>query len=441
MKKIKKHQGLFFLTIFLSLLCACSQEDLSVPDFDNQSSDAGKETTEITLEEARAELISLLADIDRQTTRSGGFGHRIISNSYVAHFGATVTRSDSVDGELPFYVFNFENEEGFAIMSSDNRLPSLIALASDGSLNEGDSIDNPGFEIFMEALGDWIITPPGTGGPGSGLLPPGDPKPGVDDSLPTYYHYSAWQNTVYPQGGLCFVKWDQSYPYNNNCPIKNGSSTVTGCVATAVAQLMSIYKYPTSYKGKSYDWDAMTAYKYGHLCSRSAMIDMAHLMANLGTKENLDMEYGIEASAAYPNNIPRTLKNFGYSKSGSLVTYSTTSIVNELKSGFPVLVGGYTKENVGHRWLAHGLLVRSRERQTRSTINHYILSTDTVYEYYILNNWGWSGYADGYFLSEVFDLYRGQSFGDNYPDIDNDEKQKRSYYFEQNLNMVTGIRK
>lgn len=46
-------------------------------------------------------------------------------------------------------------------------------------------------------------------------------------------------------GESCKVQWGQDYPYSNiYCPTKNGTKTITGCVATAVAQLMSVYECP-----------------------------------------------------------------------------------------------------------------------------------------------------------------------------------------------------
>ena len=49
---------------------------------------------------------------------------------------------------------------------------------------------------------------------------------------------------------LITAKWGQSGPYNMNCPLLDGDSTLTGCVATAAAQIMYYYKYPESAKGQ-----------------------------------------------------------------------------------------------------------------------------------------------------------------------------------------------
>lgn len=106
--------------------------------------------------------------------------------------------------------------------------------------------------------------------------------------------------------------------------MKNGEQTPTGCVATAVAQLMSTYKYPYSHNGYSYDWYDMTANAKGNICSESTQSQIARLMTELGTKDNLDMSYNTNKngeSGAKSENIPRTLKKFWifrWRKSGRL---------------------------------------------------------------------------------------------------------------------------
>lgn len=68
-------------------------------------------------------------------------------------------------------------------------------------------------------------------------------------------------------GPLITTKWGQERPYNNKCKITiNGKeySMLTGCVATAMAQIMNYHKYPTKGKGEnSYvinygDWGKQT---------------------------------------------------------------------------------------------------------------------------------------------------------------------------------------
>lgn len=252
------------------------------------------------------------------------------------------------------------------------------------------------------------------------------------------------------------MKWNQGSPYNNYCPIKDGERTVTGCVATAVAQLMSIYRYPTSYKGYSFDWNEMTKNKYAWNCSQTSQNQIARLMVELGTKSNLNVSYNTVAkggSGANASNISRTLKNFGYSNGGSLKDYNTSSVVSELKSGYGVLVGGFshkkvkkflgikvkTKYSGGHRWLCHGLLERRRTVKTYNS-NGVLQSTTTESQWYPLCNWGWGGSQDGYYLSSAFNSNKGPAYSDATRSVE-DENGSEDYNFQYKITALIGARK
>jgi len=55
---------------------------------------------------------------------------------------------------------------------------------------------------------------------------------------------------------LLTTSWHQSSPYNESCPMGDGGRTVVGCGATAMAQIMAYWKYPSAGSGsRSYTWD------------------------------------------------------------------------------------------------------------------------------------------------------------------------------------------
>ena len=102
----------------------------------------------ISEDDARKELLSLMSDLEKGGSR--GFSNsRNISNSFTIHVANSKTRGESEEGDsLSIYVFNFDNDEGFAIMSGDNRLPSLIALAENGNITEEEEIEDEGIGLF-----------------------------------------------------------------------------------------------------------------------------------------------------------------------------------------------------------------------------------------------------------------------------------------------------
>lgn len=404
-------------------------------------------SSRISMDEARADLESLLDDLDRANSRGlETHSRRRIKSSYSRPIATPGSRSEETDSAV-IYVFNFEDEEGYAIMSGDTTLPSLISLTESGSLEEGDVIDDPGVAKFLEGMEGYH----------------NDQKQNLAQAVviettigaSSYDVYGEWENIVYHQNGVCPVKWGQEEPYNKYCPRENFESTVTGCAATALAQLMAIYKYPQSYNDYTFSWEDMTSRSSGEACSKKGQDDIARLMQQLGLKDNLNMDYGVKQSGAKNKNIIRTLRSFGYSTPNERKDYKTSDIIEDLKNGYGVLIGGQSQKKVtkilgitvyvdydgGHLWLAHGLLERRR------TVAHYsgnvCLSRSYESQWYPLCNWGWNGKCDGYYFSGAFDINKSGAYPDSEPSSRDDETtvEGSKGNFQYKLFTITGIRK
>ena len=205
--------------------------------------------------------------------------------------------------------------------------------------------------------------------------------------------------------------WGQGDGYNDYCPYDYvaGERTVTGCAATAMAQIMRYWGHPT--RGEGYhSYQPQTHPEYGFLTVyfRTTIYDwsnmpnslsinstdeeinaVAKLMYHCGVSVN--MNYGPEGSSAFDNKVPDALKTyFGYSKEAY---YSERNAVNddvwinalkyELDAGRPVYYGGdftYVDENnqavtEGHAFVCDGY------------------SSDNYFHF----NWGWDGDLDDYY--------------------------------------------
>jgi hypothetical protein len=194
---------------------------------------------------------------------------------------------------------------------------------------------------------------------------------------------------------LIQTKWSQSPYYNALCP----SSSVTGCVATAMAQIMKFWNYPTtgagfhSYNHKNYGTLSAnfgsTTYQWSSMPNvvNSSNSAVATLMYQAGV--SVDMDYSPEGSSAYVISSQSPVTNcaeyalktyFGYKnslQSIEKVYYSQALWISKLKtefdSGRPVLYAGFGSG--GHCFVADGYD-----------------SNDFIHF-----NWGWGGYYDGYF--------------------------------------------
>lgn len=202
-----------------------------------------------------------------------------------------------------------------------------------------------------------------------------------------------------PVAPLLDTTWDQGTPYNNLCPTVNGVATYSGCVATAMAQIMKYYSYPAvgtgsvTYRWESqrrtlsmkfdetpFEWDLMLTSYAGSYTSAQANA-VATLMKACGY--SVQMDYGTGASGAACTNVSRALiSNFRYSKgmvNAFRDTYTTSAwesaIYDNLRNVGPVLYAG-SNDGAGHCFVCDGY------------------STDGYFHF----NWGWSGISDGYYL-------------------------------------------
>ena len=179
-----------FLTLAIALLIAsCSSEEEL-----RQTPVVSSDNNVITIDEAKQDLLGLLADIETADTESRT-SHRTIESSFTTKLGDASSRSD--EEALPIHVFNFANDNRFAIMSGDKRVPSLIALAEKGSFPQDTIIDNPGLAIFLERMGNQ----------GPSKIKDKTPYPYVDPNDPeTFKIYGEWENTIYKDYGYCFFR-------------------------------------------------------------------------------------------------------------------------------------------------------------------------------------------------------------------------------------------
>lgn len=244
----------------------------------------------ISIDEARQRAqyaISFLAENETSATRSHPVNRRIREISALT---TPKTRSVSDNSYLPdtvVYVCNFEDNQGFSIISADNRIPEpLLAVVGSGSFNPDDSVDNPGFALFlagaedyiarsieeyeskkdsMDAVVTWKI---------ESSLPNGffdietsatthiktrSTEPGSSYTKHVRVTTLPWE-TYRQVGPLLPVEWGQSDPYNDIVKYKSNGTAPTGCSATAVAQIIAYWKWPTSYNEQVFDWDEINQY-------------------------------------------------------------------------------------------------------------------------------------------------------------------------------------
>ena len=437
------------IAMLVAILTSCYKDNVFEQDVkigeestpDTSSVNAVAPVRYVTLGEARQQLENILSEMDLSISKSGRV-RRISSAFTLSSDVRTLKKSSSEDEteDVCVHVFNFEDEGGVAFMSATTATPPLLALTEDGCIDTTKEIDNPGMIFFLERLEDYLTDVNNTL---------------VDYDTSVSLSKKFIQTEVFdfyaPKNGYCKVHWGQESPYNMYCTYskKIYGDTRTGCTATALTQFLSVMKYPKAYKGYSFDWDKMIEGKNDD--------KVARMMQLVGTSENIEASYGDlsknEGTGGDFDNIPRTLKNLGFSSGGSISDYNTSKIISELKQGNCVLISGYahikkpalyvcgirvrkTTYKSGHTWLIHGgFTLTTKIYSSHSPAGKkYRNSVDS----YVLCNFGWDGTADGYYWSGVFDTNDGPDFDEAYYPTKLSKNYEKDYWYQYKLEMLTG---
>lgn len=296
--------------------------------------------------------------------------------------------------ETYFYVFNAQAESSFVIVSGDERALPILAYSDENSFDPNNIPPNVAkwLEGYKNELRHLIR----------------------EKKEPTETIRQQWRNLKSGQiknkadartksvGPLIQTTWNQSPHYNALAP----DNSVTGCVATAMAQIMKYWNYPANgtgfhsynhssygtlsanFGGTVYDWSSMPTNVTG---SNNAV---ATLMYHCGV--SVDMDYSPQVSGAYviSSKSPVThcseyaLKTyFGYKstlqgieRADHTETQWVNKLVAELDGGRPILYAGFGSGG-GHAFVCDGYDANS--------FFHF--------------NWGWGGIFDGYFQINALD--------------------------------------
>lgn len=300
----------------------------------------------------------------------------------------TVTSAPRVqERNASFYVVNDNANNRFVVVSADERLDSILGY-SDNSCFDISSMPDALFELFNGYNQQYEF-----------LLA----------NASSIHQRTPLKSVTKAVEPLIKSQWGQSSPYNDQCPenlgLGDGSQCATGCVATAMAQVMNYYQYPSICKGYysyytesqhifqsmdfnqlKFNWNNMLDV-YNDNSTDEQNSEVAKLMHACGV--SVSMDYGTEdsegnvtdESGARSQNIPYALINYFQYNPHTLYrdrSYYTDSewddfIMQELEAGHPILYAG--QGSGGHQFILDG--------------------SDSDGKYHL--NFGWGGLGDGYF--------------------------------------------
>lgn len=307
-----------------------------------------------------------------------------------------------------YYVFNNQGG-GFVIVSGDDRTATILGYSDAGTVDANNMPEN--VANWLQSYSDQIA-----------WLDDNDVKVDMKDVKAHDENVTVANSAAGPLRAQKARRaiapklaslWNQDSPYNEQCPqfyYNDGTTgqSVTGCVATAMAQVMYYHRYPTQTiaqipsltnrystssgtlsvtlnaieSGTAIDWDNMTP-TYGAGSTDAQKSAVARLMLLCGQAVN--MNYG-QSSGASSSLVAPALKNyFGYDEDTRLLKRQNYTIAQwndlvyaELANDRPVL---YTGQSTGG---GHAFVIDGYDGEDLFHVN-----------------WGWGGYCNGYFALSV----------------------------------------
>lgn len=385
---------LTFLALALAVSCSKFEED--VAPVDPKQPAAWSPTR--SYDEALSLAQQSIALVDKGKTRSAR-SRRIVNRRGQCVTMPTTRGGQSLTDTL-MYVFNFENNDGFSIIAANRAVDPVLAVTEKGNYTYGEPTGVENFDFYMDLMAQSLAVI----------------KPPKFDTIRTMPMFKTVEvNESRSCEPLVPVEWYQRGSFGAYC--SNGKS---GCVATAIAQIMAYYRFPTSitttytdapHAGEtiSLDWDWMIDYSYGY--------EIAALMREIGKRVGMiyhpvDENDNETGSSAYSRDVANCVRSFGYSCDTGVPNYAISSIWAALDEQRPVYVDGYdSNEGEGHAWVADGYKYsrigtqyyewRLVDNDEPGLIPHYeyVLTSSTVQTTNLVHyNWGWQfGWCNGYF--------------------------------------------
>jgi len=339
-----------------------------------------------------------------------------LQNKYSTHRASgtfpTLTMTRPISG---LYVFNVGKNDGFIIVSPDDSTVEILGYSNSGQINPDNIPDN--MRAWLQGYADEIAwakerQTTDNGNRHTAKAPRRADRTDVEPLLQTH--------------------WTQSGTFAAKC-IFDDTQTVTGCVATAMAQVMYYHQWPNviidkipayTTATKGYDVAAIPAgtvidwnnilqeyevyleegEQYGtrppnHTTEQANAV--AELLHYCGA--SVSMDYTSNSSGAQSAEIPFALFHyFNYNQTAQFLNRDSYSaddwdeiIYHEVKNRRPVLYGGQSSGG-GHEFVCDGY------------------NTDGTFHI----NWGWQGMSNGYFVLSALDPYQqgigGSSSTDGY---------------------------
>ena len=325
-----------------------------------------------------------------------------VAENYYAQYAPDAAKGNTIEkvltkeylGQPTWYVFQFT--EGWVIVSADDAVRPILGYSFDGEITEDlDNMQNP----FVNRFSYYDRQ----------IVNIAREKGYVDTKAASNWKYI--ENNIFPKASKSVIidalvesKWEQTRPWNNLCPEKDGTWTYVGPVATAAAMIMKYHQWPVSgtgsftntstgttetYSDYTFDYAAMKDVveiewglypEYWETINMSpeAVLNMAELNYLVG--HSFNMYYGTEADGGSGANM-------GFSASALETHWDYTTVMSYM---------GTITDPSDYSSVIQAELNAKRPWWWAGAEHSFVLDGYTD-DYWYHFNWGWGGYCDGWF--------------------------------------------
>lgn len=378
------------------------------------------------------------------------------------------------DIDTTFYVFNAPGDNGFAVISADTRIPQQVLAFSETGHFELDS-DCPAFSVFLDYAQNYaadciakaqeqrdsiinsIYEKFGLTVDLDSANSLSKKKRVIQRFLLTCQCYSYTHvETIAEVKPMLKTNWHQLSPYNERVVGGNKCEQgyAAGCIPISIAQLMVYWRYPQQIEGTTMNWSMLNNESDSSNPQYKSQASL--LVSTIGKKSKTS--YGCSISASNIALALNYLISMRYNSPKTMTGYKFNKVINNLKKGWPVLMGG-TRDvasggSLSMTWLSDGYI--HQKKTVSSQLTYVVVEVDdetgrgscrfehtsggcSVTEPEFLHiNWGNGPKYNGYYAKDVFDV-------DARYKVDNDGVYVRDfstntdYNYKRNLQIVDGI--
>jgi hypothetical protein len=347
-------------------------------------------------------IIATALSLTSQAKEVDSLSARTVATAFFSSKGIKSVVNDITPKNFKGNLYLFVGEKGFVLLPADDAVRQVLAYSSESSFPSGNL--PPQVKALLQDYSDVV-------------------EYARQNNLP---QHPSWKTILSgteshsKEGGVApmvTARWGQSYPYNTLCPLDSNwidpyPQCVTGCVATAMAQIMHYWQWPVRGWGQ-HEYDCYTEtmrpigrlsdnfdtvyYQWGHmpdvldtLSSDAEIYAVSRLMYDCGVAVN--MHYSAKSSGAHEwSNSDASLPSAGQAlrtyfryhpqlQGVDRTNYSDGDwmgmMLAELDAGRPLLYVATDVNDLG----PHAFLVDGYDG------NHYLHF-----------NFGWNGRYDGFY--------------------------------------------